>query len=526
MRKLRLRSMLFFLLIAVVLFVASTTFIHAESTTTNTKANVRKITVSAGEVVGKIKSLTGYCGSMNVNTMRQLGITELRTHDTGAIDIASSTPNNSRVIFPNLNADPNNAASYNFTTSDTLIKNLVANGITPFIRIGNGHDGFVPPDFKKYAEIVRHVIMHYNKGWANGFNMGIKNFEIWNEPDMTGSGFLNFWKGTPQQFYQLYGEIAKAIKSADSTALVGGPCETANGPEYRSQFLDYVKKNNLPLDFFTYHHYDNADNNPYNYVRYTEDLRKDLDKAGYKDMPIMLTEWGYDLMDSASAAHLAAYTSASLSYMQDTSIAQQHLEVLTNGAGGNLVSGNSITSAGYAFAANSSLQATPKRLKVEGTDTIGFTTLAGIAASDSTNSANEVRVLITNYEIPEKNRGPYSTGKGATGIKQPIVNNVLFLEQLGISWNALPRLNATYTNNKGYDLTVNDLPAWASSGYTVNRYRIDSKNTVKLIESKEKTGSTLQITADDFIAPAVELIVIRDKSAGKPTFNNVLKTIN
>jgi len=48
---------------------------------------------------------------------------------------------------------------------------------------------------------VKHVVMHYNKGWANGFTYGIKYFEIWNEPD-----FSPFWAGTGEQYHELYGK--------------------------------------------------------------------------------------------------------------------------------------------------------------------------------------------------------------------------------------------------------------------------------------------------------------------------------
>src|SRR5205807_9379097 len=65
--------------------------------------------------------------------------------------------------------------------------------------------------FDKYAAIARHIVMHYNRGWAKGFHYHIRYWEIWNEPDL---GKV-FWAGTAQQYYELYAKLARAVKSAD-----------------------------------------------------------------------------------------------------------------------------------------------------------------------------------------------------------------------------------------------------------------------------------------------------------------------
>ena len=36
---------------------------------------------------------------------------------------------------------------------------------------------------KKWANVCKHIVMHYNAGWANGFYYNIKNWEVWNEPE-------------------------------------------------------------------------------------------------------------------------------------------------------------------------------------------------------------------------------------------------------------------------------------------------------------------------------------------------------
>ena len=44
-------------------------------------------------------------------------------------------------------------------------------------------NALIPEDFDKVAEIFAGTIRHYNKGWGNGHEWGIKYWEIWNEPD-------------------------------------------------------------------------------------------------------------------------------------------------------------------------------------------------------------------------------------------------------------------------------------------------------------------------------------------------------
>ena len=44
----------------------------------------------------------------------------------------------------------------------------------------------VPDDFDRWTDICLHIIRHYNEGWNNGFHLGIRYWEIWNEPDDHG----------------------------------------------------------------------------------------------------------------------------------------------------------------------------------------------------------------------------------------------------------------------------------------------------------------------------------------------------
>jgi len=134
-------------------------------------------------------------------------------------------------------------------------------------RLGRseGADPEPPKDFNKYAAVARHIVLHYNRGWASGFHYHIRYWEIWNEPDL---GKV-FWSGSAQQYYELYRKLARAVKSADPHALVGGPAIARPNDDtpYRDAFLEYVRTEHLPLDFYSWHWYATDSDDPLDFIR-------------------------------------------------------------------------------------------------------------------------------------------------------------------------------------------------------------------------------------------------------------------
>ena len=97
---------------------------------------------------------------------------------------------NVHCIFPNFDADENLEESYNFLPTDLYLASIRNTGAEIFFRLGEGREPYSkklyarpPKDYEKWARICEHIIMHYNEGWANGFKMNIKFWEIWSAPD-------------------------------------------------------------------------------------------------------------------------------------------------------------------------------------------------------------------------------------------------------------------------------------------------------------------------------------------------------
>jgi len=99
-------------------------------------------------------------------------------------------------------------------------------------------------------------------------------FEVWNEPNLEV-----FWAGTKDEYFRLYEVAAQAVKAVDERLLVGGPATAAAG--WVADFLDFVRTEGPPFDFFTTHTYGNL----------PLDVRSAMDARGVSGQ-IWWTEWG------------------------------------------------------------------------------------------------------------------------------------------------------------------------------------------------------------------------------------------
>ncbi|MBQ1223318.1 MAG: hypothetical protein IIX84_03435, partial [Oscillospiraceae bacterium] len=115
-----------------------------------------------------------------------------RNHDSNALTLYGGPfAHDITAIFPRFEADPYDPASYDFVCTDEAILSCLDAGTETFYRLGQTiehqikkHDTLPPADFKKWAVVCEHIIRHYNEGWADGYKLNIKYWEIWNEADL------------------------------------------------------------------------------------------------------------------------------------------------------------------------------------------------------------------------------------------------------------------------------------------------------------------------------------------------------
>jgi xylan 1,4-beta-xylosidase len=477
-------------------------------------AGLRKITVDATVTVGALRPFSGIHGApaaefsgrgppnaqpamVDISAdYRAARIDLIRTHDEfgpGDVDaqfgaapnlpVAIPASRNQLTIFPDMTADPENPTSYHFEATDRLIASIKSVGAEPLFRVGRsiGAAADPPADLDKYAEIVRHVVLHYNKGWDSGFHYGIRYWEIWNEPD-----FRVFWTGSPQLYYALYDKTTRAIKAADEKALVGGPTisKPLDAGAYREGFLDYVKANRLPLDFFSWHLYTLDSNDPYNFVTIARQLRPILDAHGFGSTKDFLDEWNVDLFDrDMSTAARASFAVSSLIYMLSGPIDNQ---AYYRGDTSFRHPNAEPDAVGHALIAFGSLKSTPVLVRTSGDDDAGFAVVAGRSPDKRT-----LQILISNYQIAPKFLGPRPNG------------DVMHIPNI-MDIQLLPRRTYTYHDNGGYDLTVN-LPGPGKR--EVKRYRITDSSNFALVDQSVQTGRAIHLQAA-LPPPGIEFIVI------------------
>ena len=259
------------------------------------------------------------CPQTLIDSVKAMGFKAARTHDWALINP------NERVcdyfhIFPLMHLDATDPKNYVFGPTDYLLKRTrEETGLDVFYRLGTSieHSGtkvhfntLIPEDFDKVAEVFAGTIRHYNRGWANGFNWGIKYWEIWNEPD----GHNNMWclpdgdgerhattpalqadlKARDQRrrdlFVKFYVTCLKRIKREFPEVKVGGPALCSMKKEYFTALLKACKEAGVAPDFISWHHYTK---DPAMIMNAIETGRKLCDDFGFTDCELIINEWHF-----------------------------------------------------------------------------------------------------------------------------------------------------------------------------------------------------------------------------------------
>lgn len=265
----------------------------------------------------------------------EAGFPFVRLHDTGGaygngifVDIAN--------IFRDFEADENDPKSYDFAFTDWLLNKIDSQNSKIFYRLGatienyqriKAYNIFPPKDNLKWAKIRERIISHYNEGWANGYELGIDYWEIWNEPDNFPDIADNcMWKGTFEEYEELYKITSVHLKKRFPNIKIGGyascgfynlfeknyisDANSTSRTEYFIEcfhkFMKFVKENELPLDFFSWHSYSDVKKN----IAYEKYVHENLEKYGFLNTESILNEWNTGVLkrgtleDSAKVAEM------------------------------------------------------------------------------------------------------------------------------------------------------------------------------------------------------------------------------
>lgn len=151
---------------------------------------------------------------------------------------------------------------YSFYQIGKIYDNLLKIGVRPFVELGFMPSALalgkktvfyykgnvtMPKKMDEWQDFIR-AFANFLINRYGAEEVRTWFFEVWNEPDLDC-----FFKGNMQDYFRLYGATVKALKSVDDKLIVGGPATTRG--QHIPAFLDYCKKNNVPIDFVSTHQY-------------------------------------------------------------------------------------------------------------------------------------------------------------------------------------------------------------------------------------------------------------------------------
>ncbi|MFR9722894.1 GH39 family glycosyl hydrolase [Streptomyces sp. MS19] len=187
----------------------------------------------------------------------------------------------------------NGTPVYNFQYVDALFDALLDAGVRPFVEFGFspramaretetvfwwGAHGAPPTDLARWGALIDRTVRH----WVARYGIDEVSrwyFEVWNEANLWG-----FFHGTRSEYFEIYRVTATAVKAVDPRLRVGGPATSNFVPDERfggenedvdkrivagrddidtldwrpvwvEAFLDFCRRENLPVDFVSTHPY-------------------------------------------------------------------------------------------------------------------------------------------------------------------------------------------------------------------------------------------------------------------------------
>ncbi len=155
---------------------------------------------------------------------------------------------------------------YNYTYLDMVMDSYLEKGLRPFLELGfmpkkmaSGDQTIFywkgnvtpPSEYSRWNKMVQNLLRHLMERYGVD-DVVTWPIEVWNEPNLPG-----FWKGADmEEYFKLFKETFYAIKEVNPLFRVGGPAICGVDDERWMQcFMEFIDRENIPLDFVTRHHY-------------------------------------------------------------------------------------------------------------------------------------------------------------------------------------------------------------------------------------------------------------------------------
>lgn len=396
----------------------------------------------------------------------------------------------------------NDPLQYNFTRLDKSVEAAIKKGLSPMICfLVDSKEGL--PDLTRFATYVENVAKHLTQGWGNGYKWDIKLFSFTNEPDN-----IAFWRGTQQEYFDAYASWAKTLKSVDPKFILVAPSlafikEGESLASWAKNFLEYCKKNNVPVDIFSFHSYSPVVYYDFyaNFRLVSEELKKYPNLSPLYGTPQLGNdEWNFLVGDLWGGSYhkefdntwVAAQNIVALTAMIDSglSLSVRFGGPFNGGFGGChdflLTDCNNLGKPSYYAFKGVNWLVGKNRLQVTGSDYMNISSIAG-------KDKDEVVLVISNYDA-QKYMVKYESD-------EPIEHSVVLYEKYHSEFKEPRRYNK-------FNLKLNKLPWNASQQVKYERYLVDDKHNLELVESKTVPGDKTLFFTGEMTAPSVHIIKV------------------
>ncbi len=191
--------------------------------------------------------------------------------------------------------------AYDFSKLDAVVQTILDTGAIPMFSLSYMHPQIAidnnvtsPPNkWSDWMNLVKATISRYSG--RNGYNVPNIYYEVWNEPDLFGGWHY----GKNPNYLTLY---YYTVKAADQVVnanpfKIGGPSTTGFYPNWIKALFDYCYKNNLRIDFVSWHNYSkNIEDYLNDFYRLNQIL---TDYQDYFSVERLITEYGPDSENSS-----------------------------------------------------------------------------------------------------------------------------------------------------------------------------------------------------------------------------------
>ena len=429
-------------------------------------------------------------------------------------------------------------------------------GATPLFTLA---PSVKPRDDKQYFTQLKKIVTYINDEWANKYPKREWIFRFGNEPDLPF-----YWRGSQEDFFAMYAKWAKIIKEINAKFIVGGPgfqyscvhegtvgsiIDYSKISPWITNFLQYLERKKVPLDFLSSHAY-----TPHIYLAFTQQTRSvyselvkhtkisplfGTPKLGNDEWNILVGQpWSGMYNPIFDQAWTAAHNIGALTNMihEGLWLSTRHGGICRvksdkqkftppgggippPGAppsfGGQLPPGIPphqqevdkgmedflmVTKDGlpkpvyYAFKGINQLANTPIKLKVTGNDGINFAVIAGKSADN-----NRVTIVLVNYDSAQSQKV----------LKGPPVAEEEHRHILG-------KLSLReFDTFEGYKLLFKNLPWSSKDKIVMKRYVVNDTDNLREVENTTitKAGGTIELR-NDIPSTSIHVITFEKQREG------------